>query len=95
VACKQARSRLGRSVISDVDQLCTWTLRVVEMGTGNPKIRRVRLKIQSHTQPRLELEARQGRRGGKDHDVWTGTIHIIVLRWECGTSVSVICINGH
>ena len=39
-----------------------------DSGTGNPR-RGVRLKIQSHTQPCLELEERQGRRGGKDHDV--------------------------
>jgi hypothetical protein len=51
-----------------------------DSGTGNPRIRGMRLKIQSHTQLCLELEARQGRRGGKDHDVLTGKIHIIVVR---------------
>jgi hypothetical protein len=58
-----------------------------DSGTGNPR-RGVRLKIQSHTQPCLELEERQGRRGGKVHDVWTGKIYIIVVRKECEISVS-------
>ena len=40
-----------------------------DSATGHPRTRKVRLKIQSLTQPRLELEARQGRRGGQDHDV--------------------------
>ena len=61
--------------------------------------------------PTLEPEAWQGRRGGRDHDVSTGKIHIIVVIVEVRlgiivvivevrlgksvTSVSVICIHGH
>jgi hypothetical protein len=42
-----------------------------DSGTGHPRTRKVRLKIQSLTQPRLELEARQGRRGGQDVRIMT------------------------
>jgi hypothetical protein len=91
VTCKRALSiwtLLGSSVISDVDYLHLWTLRVVEKvmiqelatpESGGP-----------HAQPCLKSEARQGRRprrGGKDHDVRTGKIHIIVVRQECDISV--------
>ena len=47
--------------------------------------------MQSHTQPCLEPEAWQGRKGSKDHDVSTGKIHLIVVRQECDMSVG----HGH
>jgi hypothetical protein len=40
----------------------------------------------NHT-PSLKSEASQGQRGGQDHDVCTGKIHIIVVRQECDISV--------
>jgi hypothetical protein len=47
--------------------------------------------------PCPEPEARQGRRGGKDHGVQTGKIRFSSDREECDISVTVliICINGH
>jgi hypothetical protein len=42
----------------------------------------------SHTQPCPGSGERLGRRGGKGHDVHTGTTHSIVARQECDISVS-------
>ena len=38
-------------------------------GLANPGLRGVGQKVQLHTQPCLEFEVRQERRGGKDHAV--------------------------
>jgi hypothetical protein len=43
--------------------------------------------IQSHARPCLKSKAWQGWRGGKDQDVETGKIHIIVVRQKFGISV--------
>ncbi len=56
-----------------VDHLYKWALGEVEKGMirelANPGSGGVRQKIHSHTQPCLESEVKQGRRGGKDHGV--------------------------
>ena len=39
-------------------------------------------------QPCLESEMRQGRSGGKDHDVQTGKICLVIDREECGVNVN-------
>ena len=38
-------------------------------GLANPELRVEGQKVQLHTQPCLEFEVRQARRGGKDHGV--------------------------
>jgi hypothetical protein len=60
--------------------------------TGHPRTRKVRLKIQSLTQPRLELEARQGRRGGQDVRIMTCERARSILLYygeQCDQCVSV------
>jgi hypothetical protein len=51
------------------------------------KTRALRWEVQSHTRPCLRSRVRQGWRGGKDQDVRTGLIHIIVVRKKGDISV--------
>jgi hypothetical protein len=44
---------------------------------------------ESHTQPCLEPEVRQGRRKGKDHGLWTSKIHLKVVK-----SVKVLAVRS-
>jgi hypothetical protein len=56
-------------------------------GLANPGLRGVGHKVQLHTQPCLEFEVRQERRGGKDHGVSTSKIHFNADRKECDVCV--------